>query len=323
MFSWASGVECGHADIANDRHLADLLRQARFEKGATTPGEMSMSRIGTVARTALEMLIEKQISFLSGSIAFFAFISIFPALLLVLAAGSLFGGEQFATSVVEYVESYLSEGGSEIITGALANTSGAAGASIVGIAGLLWSTLKVFRAVDIAFDRIYDNEIETTLLTQLRNGAVTILAIVAGFVVLAAVQYLLWQLSFQSVIVPILLRWLLLVAGLLIVLVPLYYIMPPVAMTLRAVLPGALVAVGGLVLLQELFGLYAAQASQYQAYGFVGAILLFLLWLYFGSFILLAGATVNAAIAETKQSEVAGSGPEPDSDHSYSDRSIE
>ncbi|MEF8937804.1 MAG: YhjD/YihY/BrkB family envelope integrity protein, partial [Halovenus sp.] len=98
---------------------------------------------------------------------------------------------------------------------------------------------------------------------------------------------------------------------------------PPVAMTLRAVLPAALVAVVGLVLLQELFGLYAAQASQYQAYGFVGAILLFLLWLYFGSFILLAGATVNAAIAETKQSEVAGSGPEPDSDHSYSDRSIE
>lgn len=284
---------------------------------------MSMSQIGSIARTAVELILERDISFLSGSIAFFAFVSIFPALLLVLAAGSLIGGEQFAMTLVEYVESYLSEGGSEIVTEALTNTSGATGASIVGIAGLLWSTLKVFRAVDIAFDRVYEGEIEATLLTQLRNGLVTISAIVAGFVVLAAVQYLLWQLSLQSVIVPILIRWLLLVAGLLIVLVPLYYIMPPTEMTIRTVLPGAVVAVVGLVLLQELFGLYAAQASQYQAYGVVGAILLFLLWLYFGSFILLAGATVNAAIQKTDGSELPGSGPESESGRSHPDRSVE
>jgi membrane protein len=284
---------------------------------------MSMSRIGTVVRTAVEMVVERQISFLSGSIAFFAFVSIFPALLLVLAAGSLFGGEQFAMTIVDYVESYLSEGGSEIVTEALTNTSGAAGASIVGIAGLLWSTLKVFRAIDIAFDRIYDAEVQTSLPIQLRNGIVTILAIVAGFLILTAVQYLFWQLSFQSVIVPILIRWLLLLTGLLIVLVPLYYIMPPMEMTLRTALPGALIAVVGIVLLEELFGLYASQASQYQAYGVVGAILLFLLWLYFGSFILLSGATVNAAIQKTGGSELAGSGPESESGRSHPDRSIE
>ena len=282
-----------------------------------------MSRTSTVARTVVEMVIERQISFLSGSIAFFAFVSIFPALLLVLAAGSLLGGEQFAMAVVENIESYLSEGGNEIITDALANTSGAAGASIVGIATLLWSTLKVFRAIDIAFDRIYDAGVRNSILIQFRNGIVTILAIAAGFAILAAVQYLLWQLPFRSVLVPTLLRWLLLVAGFLIVLVPVYYVMPPMAMNLKTVLPGALLAVVGLVLLEELFGLYAAQASQYQAYGFVGAVLLFLLWLYFGSFIVLTGATVNAAIAQTKGSELSGSGPEPDSDRSHSDSSID
>jgi len=282
-----------------------------------------MSRTSTVARTVVEMVIERQISFLSGSIAFFAFVSIFPALLLVLAAGSLLGGEQFAMAVVENIESYLSEGGNEIITDALANTSGAAGASIVGIATLLWSTLKVFRAIDIAFDRIYDAAVRNSILIQFRNGIVTILAIAAGFAILAAVQYLLWQLPFRSVLVPTLLRWLLLVAGFLIVLVPVYYVMPPMAMNLKTVLPGALLAVVGLVLLEELFGLYAAQASQYQAYGFVGAVLLFLLWLYFGSFIVLTGATVNAAIAQTKGSELSGSGPEPDSDRSHSDSSID
>jgi len=282
-----------------------------------------MSRTSTVARTVVEMVIERQISFLSGSIAFFAFVSIFPALLLVLAAGSLLGGEQFAMAVVENIESYLSEGGNEIITDALANTSGAAGASIVGIATLLWSTLKVFRAIDIAFDKIYDAAVRNSILIQFRNGIVTILAIAAGFAILAAVQYLLWQLPFRSVLVPTLLRWLLLVAGFLIVLVPVYYVMPPMAMNLKTVLPGALLAVVGLVLLEELFGLYAAQASQYQAYGFVGAVLLFLLWLYFGSFIVLTGATVNAAIAQTKGSELSGSGPEPDSDRSHSDSSID
>jgi len=46
------------------------------------------------------------------------------------------------------------------------------------------------------------------------------------------------------------------------------------------------------------FGLYAANASQFQTFGFVGAVLLFLLWLYFGALILLFGAVVNAATFE-------------------------
>lgn len=45
----------------------------------------------------------------------------------------------------------------------------------------------------------------------------------------------------------------------------------------------------GLIVLQQLFHVYTSLAGRYQAYGIIGAVLLFLLWLYFGAFVLLLG----------------------------------
>lgn len=55
-------------------------------------------------------------------------------------------------------------------------------------------------------------------------------------------------------------------------------------------------AVVGFVILRVAFAAYAGVAGQYLAYGFLGAVLLFLLWLYFGALVLLFGAVVNAAV---------------------------
>lgn len=239
---------------------------------------------------------EKELPFLAAGIAFFAFLSIVPAMLLVLAIGSVVGGEAFATWIVSLFQTYLSDEGTTLISEALDGTTGVVGASIVGFAALLWSVFRVFRAIDIAFDRIYEAEMATSLPRQLFNGAVVVGTIGTGIGLFVVARMVMSRLEFGLFSYGRFMSVLALLAGLLFALVPLYYVMPPVRISVRKILPGTLTAVLGLLLLDQGFQVYTSLAGQYQAYGFLGAVLLFLLWLYFSSFVLLVGAVVNAAM---------------------------
>lgn len=256
-----------------------------------------MTDIVSTARSIVTLVHENELSFLAGSIAFFAFFSLIPSLLLLVALGSLIGGEQFVSGILRLFETPLSAEGRAVIGEALDDPTGQVGASIVGVVGLFWSTLKVFRAIDLAFDRIYGTDKLTSLPQQLLNATVVVVSIGGGVILLLAVQLILVRLdtgfspSISLIGVPVLL------VGLLIVLAPLYYVMPPVRVPVREAVPGTLTAVVGLIVLQQVFDVYASFAGQYQAYGFIGAVLLFLLWLYVGALILLLGAVVNVAVA--------------------------
>lgn len=254
-----------------------------------------MEPLPATVRSVATLARDSNLSFLAGSIAFFAFLSVIPALLLALAFGSMIGAERSASRIIGLTQSILSSEGSAVISEALADPNGAVGASVVGGVALLWSTLKVFRAIDIAFDRIYRSEKTVSIPRQLLNATVALGAIAAGVVLLLTVQLIVGRLAPRLPQYARFVDVLVLIAGLTIVLAPLYYVMPPRRIHLREVIPGTITAVFGLVALQQGFHVYASFAGQYEAYGFIGAVLLFLLWLYFGAFILLFGAVVNAA----------------------------
>lgn len=238
---------------------------------------------------------DEEVSFLAASVAFYAFFSVVPLIILALAVASFVGGEAFEESVVALAGTYLSSEGETVVAEALKSPAGRLGASAVGLVALTWGALKVFRAVDIAFDRIYEADTTTSIPRQFANGAVVLTAIAVGAVLMVGVR-----LVFAHLELPYAgaLGWFVMVVGLFAALVPIYYIMPPRRVSARHVLPGTATAIAGWLLLQALFGVYASVAFRYQAYGFLGAVLLFLLWLYFGATVLLVGAVVNTVVAE-------------------------
>ena len=64
----------------------------------------------------------------------------------------------------------------------------------------------------------------------------------------------------------------------------------------RLVLPGAIFAAIGWLLLTLGFGVYVSQFGNYNAtYGSLSAVIVFLTWLYFSAYVLLFGAELNAA----------------------------
>lgn len=246
-------------------------------------------------RTVLQVSSRSELAFMAASIAYYAFVSLLPLLLLLLVVFSTIGGEALAGDAADLAESYLTPQGQELIANALSNSAGEVGASVLGLVILLWSALRVFRAMNIAFARIYGTSADRSLLDDLQNGVLVLVAIGLALAVMTATGAavaLLDELPYVEVVSPVVL-----LAGLTAIFFPMYYLFPDADVTVREVLPGAVVAAIGWASLEALFGLYVATASQYQAYGVVGGVILLVTWLYFGGIVLLFGVVINVVAA--------------------------
>ncbi|GAA2664649.1 hypothetical protein GCM10010436_95730 [Paractinoplanes durhamensis] len=102
---------------------------------------------------------------------------------------------------------------------------------------------------------------------------------------------------------PGLVSEMLLIVGLSIVFVPIYYVFPDVDLSLKMVLPGAVVAAIGWALLKAGFGIYVAYSSTQDVYGVLGGVMLLITFLYFGALLILIGATTNVVLMGSRPVE--------------------
>lgn len=259
---------------------------------------LAKSRIGgavDVARRVGEIIDEQRVTFLAAAVAYYAFVSLLPAVLLVIALSTTFFGEQMAVALLNLVGEFLTPVGRNVVATALEDTSGRTGATIVGLVVLLWSTLKVFRGLDIAFVQVYGTDESAGFVERLLEAAIVAASVGVGATLMVAVGSIVATLSIPSSLEMAS------VLGLPVVLVvvffPLYYLFPSLDVSVRDVLPGTVFAAVGWTLLQAGFQLYVGIAGGYQVYGLVGGVLLLVTWLYLAAVVLLVGAAINAVLA--------------------------
>jgi membrane protein len=252
-----------------------------------------LARGRAVARAVIHEIRTENITFMAGSIAYHAFLSLLPFLLLVLFVVSTLGDERLADALVRGMAGYLTPETVNVLVTAAQN-AGDGRLSLVGAAVLVWGTLRIFRGLDTAFSDIYESEASNPFLDQVRDGIVVFGALgVALFVVALADSFItIPSLGSADLVVRPLVSTLALAVAFL----PMYYVFPDEDVTVREVLPGALVAGAGWTLLRLGFGFYVARTSATE-YGIVGAVILLITWLYFGGLMLLVGAAVNAVLA--------------------------
>lgn len=252
----------------------------------------------TSLREVVDVARERRLTFMAAAITYYALASIVPLLLLALALATLLGGDEYVETLIQdRLGAALSGSGQDVLLGLLTGIEGQVGASVVGVVVAFWSGSKVFRGLDVAFSSLYDRTADPSLLEQVVDAAVVIGLLVLSIAAMIAVSVAVSVVDLPFAY-PGLVGSTLLLVTLVVVLLPLYYVLPPVDETVRGVLPGAILAAVGFIVLQSLFVLYAANAGQYKALGILGALLLFVTWLYFGSVVLLLGAAVNAVVGE-------------------------
>jgi membrane protein len=103
-----------------------------------------------------------------------------PLVLLVVAVGSLLGGDAIAERVLGAISDSLSASGRELLRETLTSGTGRTGATVVGVGVLAWSGLRVFRGLTMAFGTIYGIADEETFLGQLRRAGLALHALGIG-----------------------------------------------------------------------------------------------------------------------------------------------
>lgn len=253
------------------------------------------------ARSLLGVVREQQLSFMAAAVAYYAFVSLFPLVLLAIAVASAVAGEAFATRITGLVGEFLTPQATRLLEAALASGTGRSTATVVGLVVLIWSSLRLFRGLDVAFARVYGGEASVSLVSQIRDGLVVLgaIALALGATAVLTSVLPLAAAPFARFVVPLFLLVVLTVSFF-----PLYYVFPERPMTVREAIPGAVLAAGGWTLLSTAFGVYADRAAALQVYGIVGGVLLVLTWFYLGGLIILFGAALNATLTEQRDRQL-------------------
>jgi membrane protein len=249
----------------------------------------------------------QQLPFLASSLAFHTFLSLLPAMLLGWIIAATLAGETVTAQLIGWTRQYLTPSGQAVIVQAVVTARNQASRSILGLVVLVWSVVRIVWVIDIVFGQLYGHPHKKTFMRQLRDGFVAIFAIgvaITAMLVAGIVVTLVATLPLIGVITPVLL-----LIGFTLVFLPLYYVFPPVPITIREVVPGAVVAAIGLALLQALFQAYVTLTTIADMFGVIGSVILVLLWLYVGAFILLLGIVVNVVLAD--RSDVSADDPIP------------
>lgn len=247
-----------------------------------------------LTRRVLRRARTEQLTFLAAAVSYYALVSLFPLLILVLVAASTLNQEAFASSVTEFTAAYLSPELRPIIqdlAGGL--TQGRGAAAVVGTLFLLWSGMKVFVGLDRSFSQVYGSRQPESFLDKLLDAATALLSV--GLVITVSVAWgtvLEWYSGPGAAAAGTLF----LVTALAAALLPLYLLFPDVNVSLRGAVPGAVFAATAITVLRLLFDFYASTVSGYGAYGVLGGFLLLATWFYVAANAVLLGAVLNAEL---------------------------
>jgi membrane protein len=259
---------------------------------------------------------------LAGGVAFFAFLALFPS---IIAALTLYGLVADPTTVADQVAQLaqlLPETARPLVVDQLnsvaAGSGGALGIGlIVSLLAALWSasggTMNLIKATNVAYD-----EDESRGFLKLRGIALGLTLGAVVFVLLAVtlvavVPVLLDALGLGGIalVVAQVVRWLLLVALVVVALAVVYRVAPDRDTPRFAwVSTGAIVATALWILGSVLFSLYVSNFASYnKTYGALAGVIVLMLWMYLTSYIVLLGAEINAE-SEKQTSRDSTTGPE-------------
>lgn len=298
-------------------------RDAGDERGRTADRPTALRQAGwrDVLRRVRCEAKRDHLDVVAGGVAFYAFLSLFPAL----AAGiSLYGLIADPNEAVEQLDGLLvaAPGDVRAIVGAeAARLAGQSDSTLgVGVLGTvmlaLWSANKGTKGMIAALNITYDEEARNRGFwrTNALSMALTcgsILSVIVMLGLLVALPWLLDQLGLGMVTMTAMriLRWPVLALWVLACLAVLYRLAPARTQPKwRWVSPGSALATLLLLLASAAFSFYASRfGSLNRTYGVLGAVVILLIWLYLAAYSILLGGELNAeAEHQTKVDSTSG-----------------
>lgn len=273
------------------------------------PTDLGWSGWKEVLRGVKQRSSEERVSLLAAGVAFFGLLSIFPALIALVAIYGIVSSPERVTEQLGEMLEALSPEARQVIVGQLRDVAAGSSdllsiGSIVAIAAALWTASRGIANLLKAINAAYGVD-ETRSKLKLRGialvtTAVTLLLAVVAIFAIAILPPLLSDVA-PSTAVTVLVsggRWVLLVVMAAVALSLLYRHGPN-----RRPVPWswALWGAGGATVVwligSALFSLYVSNFGRFAStYGALAGVVVFMLWLYLSSFVVLLGAVVDSEL---------------------------
>lgn len=282
-----------------------------------SPTDLTRPSLIYAMRKAIREFQSDQCTDLAAALTYYAVLSIFPALVVMVSLLGVFGqGRRTVDALLDIAGDVAPASSLDSLRPTveqLVNSPTAGFALVVGIVGALWSASGYVGAFGRAMNRIYEID-EGRPVWKLRP--VQLLLTLVGLVMAAAVVFLLAisgpvaraigdaiGLGDAAVTAWNVLRWPLILLFVVAAVAILYYVTPNVQQPkFRWISGGAALAIVVWILASVVFGLYVANFGSYnKTYGALAGVIVFLLWLWITNLALLFGAEVDAEVERGRQ----------------------
>jgi membrane protein len=261
---------------------------------------------------------------IAGGVAFFGFLSIFPALIALLSLYGLVATPETVARQVESLSAQLPESAAQIITeqlNAIVANSGSAltFGLIVSILAALWSASggvgNLITAVNLAYDEVETRNFVKLKLMSLGMVLGSIVFVLITFGLVAVVPAVLHALPLGVVgtILAQVVRWVLLLAVFAGALAVLYRVAPDRdAPRFSWVSLGAVVVTVVWAIVSVGFSLYVDNFGSYdKTYGAIAGVIVLMLWLYLTCYLVLLGAEINSEAEHQTAHDTTEGEPKP------------
>ncbi|HWF41682.1 MAG TPA: YihY/virulence factor BrkB family protein [Acidothermaceae bacterium] len=250
-------------------------------------------------------IVDRNIALLAAGTAFWAILSIFPAIIAMVTIYGLVASPEQVTTEVTKLGGSLSPSTREVVTNWLAGLTNTSHQQlgvglVVGLVAVLWALSSGVRTLIKAITAAYEQE-ETRGYFKLRGialltsiGVIVVAVIALGAIGLApAIRHLVhnavWRIAFDVG------EWVVLAVILTAAVAALYWLAPPkTSVNWRWASAGAVFSTVFVVLASVGFSFYVRFFAHYnKTYGTLGGIVILMLWLYYCVFIVLLGALID------------------------------
>ena len=292
--------------------------------GTSTPARFTLSEWKEILLRVKSEIATDHISVVSAGIAFYALLSIFPAIAALISIAGLVLDPADIASQLETAVAMLPESAGAILQEQVVKVTegdetGTGLVALFGIAIALYGAMKGVLTLMEGLNIAYDEEETRGLVKQyLTAFVITLCAIVglaAGIAVLIVLPAVIAFMSFPPVVETVAnwLKWPLMGVLTMLALAGMYRFGPSRAdPKWRWVSVGAIAATLLWVLGTGAFSVYVQNFDDYtETYGALGGVIILLTWMWLSAFIVLSGAELNAEIEQQTSEDTTTGAPEP------------
>lgn len=289
----------------------------RMSKMIIVPGFQKVSLFDAVS-FFIKGLKNGVINQRAASLSYHIFLSLFPLLLAGFTVLPFLHLEHYIPLILETLSEFFPQSTESFfqktVTDLLSNKH--KGLMSIGFVSSLWVASSGFNALLLTFNSSANTSKKQKFLYRRSISVAMVLgvfiAVIISFSLILLSRRLFLFLLFNDVINSFFqyylfkfIKWAIIIFLIYIVLAAIYYITPVDKKGYSFFSAGATLATVMFILMSNGFNFYIIHFSRYNAlYGSIGAIIIFLLWIYLNSYVLILGFELNASIAEAYKENV-------------------